>query len=144
LNISPYGNYGEAGMAFPTNISPSIRVRENKRLSKVKDPSRTMLLTDAKGFYVEYFDRGSSLNSMDLGLDDTAAGMLKALGRHGKQRDAWNIAMFDGSVRLLHFNQVPGTPAQYYSGGARLSPMQLITHADVPGETKYFWVGKTE
>src|SRR5206468_662035 len=92
LNISTYGSYGEPGMAIQPQFQ-QIRIQEYKRLSKVKDPSRTMLLTDAKGFYVEYFDRGSGLNSMDLGTDDTIGGMLKALGRHGKLRDAWNIAM---------------------------------------------------
>jgi prepilin-type processing-associated H-X9-DG protein len=79
---------------------------------------------------------------MDLGTDDTLGGMLKALGRHGKYRDAWNVAMFDGSVKLMHFNEVPGTPSKYYV--SRLSPMQLISKDDVPGETKYFWVGKAQ
>lgn len=143
LNISPYGSYGEAGMAAIYQFQ-QIRIQEYKRLSKVKDPSRTMLLTDAKGFYVEYFDRGSSLISMDIGTDDSLGGMLRALGRHGKLRDAWNVASFDGSVRLLHFNQVPGTPLQYYNAGSRLSPAALIAKTDVPGETKYFWVGKAQ
>jgi hypothetical protein len=128
-------------MAHPIQ---QVRVQEFKRLSKVKDPSRTMLLADAKGFYVEYFDRGSSVISMDPGTDDVPAGMLKALGRHGKTRDAWNVAMFDGSVRLMRFKEVPGTPSQYYNGGSRLSPAALIAKPDVPGETKFFWVGKAQ
>jgi hypothetical protein len=103
-----------------------------------------MLLSDAKGFFVEYFDRGSSLNSMDLGTNDELGGMLKALGRHGKMRDAWNVAMFDGSVRLMRFKEVPGTPSQYYNGGSRLTPAALIAKPDVPGETKFFWVGKAQ
>jgi hypothetical protein len=128
-------------MAHPIQ---QVRINECKRLSKAKDPSRTLLLTDAKGFYVEYFDRGSSLNSMDAGTDDTLGGMLKALGRHGKMRDAWNVASFDGSVRLMRFNEVPGTPAGFYLVGNRLTPAKLILNALVPGETKYFWAGKAQ
>ena len=93
---------------------------------------------------MEYFDRGTATNSMDAGLNDDAGGMLKALGRHGKMRDAWNIASFDGSVRLMRFNEVPGTPAGFYLVGNRLTPMKFISSTLVPGETKYFWVGKTE
>jgi prepilin-type N-terminal cleavage/methylation domain-containing protein len=143
LNISTYGSYGDNGMALPENLGgQQVRIQEFKRLSKAKDPSRTLLLVDAYGFYVQYYDRGSSLISMDLGTDDTLGGMLKALGRHGKFRDSWNVATFDGSVRLMRFNDVPGTPSKYYT--LRLSPSQLIAATDVPGETKYFWAGKAQ
>ena len=102
-----------------------------------------MLLADARGFYVEYFDRGSSLISMDAGFSD-GGGMLTALGRHSRNKDSWNIAFHDGSVRMLKFAEVPGTPLQYYNVSARLSPNQLITQVDIPYETKIFWVGQAK
>lgn len=118
LNISIPGNFGQVAMAHPNQ---AIRVLENKKPGTIRDPSQTLLLTDAKGFYVEYFDRGRALNSMDAGISN-AGGMLAALGRHGKYKNQWNLAFADGSVRLLTFDQVPGTPDLYYSVGARLTP----------------------
>ena len=102
--------------------------------------AQTMMLADAVEFYVEYYDRGSELNSMDAGMSN-AGGMLGALGRHAREKDAWNVAYLDGSVRLMHFNDVPGTPSQYYIVGARLSPGQLISTPGIPDATKLFWPG---
>jgi len=137
LNISTLGSLGENAQ----KVTQAARIQESKFTHKPRDPSRTMLLADAKGFYVEYYDRGRALNSMDAGIS-SAGGMLNALGRHGKQKDAWNIAFFDGSVRLLRFKDVPGTPDVYYLVPNRLTPAQLLAAADVPGETKMFWLGR--
>ncbi len=144
LNISIVGNRGETGLSAAVQL---IRVRENKKLSTVNDASRTVLLTDARGFYVEYFDRGRALNSMDAGISN-AGGMLAALGRHGsssgvlRKKETWNIASVDGSVRAYRFAEVPGTPDTYYVVGSRLSPRQLLNGSDISAETKRFWVGK--
>jgi prepilin-type N-terminal cleavage/methylation domain-containing protein len=142
MNISTPGYLGEVAMSAPSG-QQIRRIIDHKMVSKVKDASRTMLLADALGFYVEYFDRGSSLISMDAGFSN-GGGMLRALGRHSKRKDSWNVAFHDGSVRLLKFTEVPGTPTQYYPVPARLSPTQLITQADIPYETKIFWVGQAK
>jgi prepilin-type N-terminal cleavage/methylation domain-containing protein/prepilin-type processing-associated H-X9-DG protein len=138
LNISVPGGYGENAMANPFQ---QLRILDHKKPAKVKTPSETLMLVDAKGFYVEYFDRGRAQNSMDAGISN-AGGMLAALGRHGKRRDRWNVAFFDGSVRFLSFDEVPGTPDQYYTTGARLTPRQLLSSSDVSPMTKRFWVGR--
>lgn len=139
LNISTPGTLGQNAQML-TIQAP--RVQESKLASRPRDPAGTMMLADAKGFFVEYFDRGRAMNSMDAGISN-AGGMLNALGRHGKKKDMWNIAFFDGSVRAMQFFQVPGTPDQYYIVGARLPPADLVTKPDVPGATKKFWVGRS-
>jgi prepilin-type N-terminal cleavage/methylation domain-containing protein len=138
LNISTMGSFGEASFA---SSNQQLRILEHKKVSKAKAAASTILLADARGFYVEYYDRGSKLNSMDAGISN-AGGMLAALGRHGKTRDTWNVAFYDGSVRNLRFKEVPGTPDQYYSVGARMTPAQLLVAGDVGGETKLFWLGR--
>jgi|GEM_PF-2473464 len=138
LNISTPGHFGDVAFG---NTNQMLRVLEHKKVSKAKASASTILLSDARGFFVEYFDRGRALNSMDAGISN-AGGMLNALGRHGKAKDSWNIAFYDGSVRNLRFNEVPGTPDQYYSVGARLSPSQLLSASDVGGQTKLFWLGR--
>lgn len=140
LNISTPGTLGQNAQMLAIQAP---RIQESKLVSKPKDPAGTIMLADAKGFFVEYYDRGRALNSMDAGISN-AGGMLNALGRHGKQRDRWNVAFFDGSVRALQFKDVPGTPDQYYIVGARLTPAQLLTKTDVPGATKKFWVGRSD
>ncbi|MGA2442321.1 MAG: prepilin-type N-terminal cleavage/methylation domain-containing protein [Tepidisphaeraceae bacterium] len=140
LNISIPGTNGNAGF-YASPAYQAIRVREYKRPYKVKCGAQTMMLTDAVEFYVEYYDRGSALNSMDAGFS-YGGGMLGALGRHAREKDAWNVAFLDGSVRLMHFNDVPGTPSQYYLVGARLSPGQLISTPGIPDATKLFWPGQ--
>jgi prepilin-type N-terminal cleavage/methylation domain-containing protein/prepilin-type processing-associated H-X9-DG protein len=135
LNIDIPGSSGTIGM---TTSIDAIRHLEQKEPYKAKCPAQTMMLTDAVNFYCEYYDRGIALNSMDAGISHEG-GLLGALGRHGK--DAWNVAFLDGSVRLLHFYDVPGTPNQYYISGDWLTPQQLITTPGIPDATKLFWVG---
>jgi prepilin-type N-terminal cleavage/methylation domain-containing protein/prepilin-type processing-associated H-X9-DG protein len=139
MNISTYGTFGQNAQTLSI---PAPRIQESKFVGKPKDPAGTIFLADAKGFYVEYFDRGRALNSMDADINN-AGGMLNALGRHGRKKDMWNVAFFDGSVRMLQFKEVPGTPDQYYIVGARLTPAQLLTKTDVPGATKKFWLGRS-
>jgi prepilin-type N-terminal cleavage/methylation domain-containing protein/prepilin-type processing-associated H-X9-DG protein len=140
LNISVPGSLGDVAMGNPFQ---QLRIVDHKRPAKIKTPSETLMLVDARGFFVEYFDRGRAMNSMDAGISN-AGGMLAALGRHGKKRDRWNVAFFDGSVRFLSFDEVPGTPPQYYNTGARLTPRQLLTNNDVPPATRRFWVGREQ
>lgn len=137
LNISTLGRLGEPALANPLQV---VRVLDNKKVSRVRG-GETILLADANGFYIEYYDRGRALNSMDAGISN-AGGMLAAFGRHGKRRDRWNIAFYDGSVRPLAFDEVPGTPPQYYTVGNRLTPAQLRVNPEVPGQTKLFWLGR--
>ena len=61
-------------------------------ISKVHDPSATMLLIDARDYFVEYYDRGSALNSMEAMQDANEGGILDARGRHGKLGTSWNVA----------------------------------------------------
>lgn len=142
MNVEIPGMSGNTGMnAIPGSPSAAARTLESKRPYKCLCPSQTMMLTDSQEYYVEYFSRGAALNSMDAGFSNEG-GMLGALGRHGRLKDAWNIAFQDGSVQLLHFNDVPGTPAQYYNeNGGLLSPAQLLSTPGIPDATKLFWVG---
>lgn len=140
LNISTPGTFGNNSQMLAIQAP---RIQEAKIASKPKDPAGTILLADAMGFYIEYYDRGRALNSMDAGISN-AGGMLNALGRHGKLRDMWNVAFFDGSVRTLQFKDVPGTPDTYYIVNNRLPPALLLSKPDVPGATKKFWVGRSE
>lgn len=140
LNISTPGTLGSTAQ---TVALQAPRIQEAKIVSKPKDPAGTLMLADSMKFYIEYYDRGRALNSMDAGFGN-AGGMLDALGRHGRKRDMWNVAFFDGSVRALQFKDVPGTPDQYYLVGARLTPAQLLTNPDVPGATRKFWVGRSQ
>ncbi|WP_428936720.1 type II secretion system protein [Fontivita pretiosa] len=137
MNLCPPGSRGPRSQ---TDANVVFRIVESKKLSAVRDPSQTMLLSDSVGFYVEYYDRGRAMNHMDL--PGYQGGMVRALGRHGKLKDSWNVAFFDGTVRLLQFKQVPGTPDKYYLQSAWLPPAKLVEAADINAETKYFWVGK--
>lgn len=147
LNISLPGNRGMNGLSAP--VVDGIRVLEYKNITKPRDASRTLLLADARGFYIEYFDRGRALNSLDLGFGN-AGQMLAALGRHGtntgivRRKETWNVAMIDGSVRAYKFFEIPGTPDTYYSAANRLSPQQLLSQADIDPATRFFWVGKPQ
>jgi prepilin-type N-terminal cleavage/methylation domain-containing protein len=141
LNISTLGSGGEIAWKA---ADQGQRVNEYKMISKVRDPGRTMLLVDARKYFVEYYDRGSSLLSMEvLAGDPDAGGMIAALGRHGKYKDTWTVAFFDGSVRQLRFKEVPGTPPQNYNPIARFTPGNLASSKFVDSETKYFWAGRT-
>jgi prepilin-type N-terminal cleavage/methylation domain-containing protein len=141
LNTDIPGMSGNTGMnAVPGSAVAAARSLESKRPFKCLCPAQTMMLTDSQEYFVEYYNRGSALNSMDAGFS-YQGGMLGALGRHGRLKDAWNIAFQDGSVRLMHFNDVPGTPSQYYNSGALLSPAQLLSTPGIPDATKLFWVG---
>ena len=85
LNSDIPGMSGETGMNAPQSYA-IIRRLECKRPYKCLCPSATMILTDSQGYYVEYYNRGSALNSMDAGFS-FQGGMLGALGRHGRLRD---------------------------------------------------------
>jgi prepilin-type N-terminal cleavage/methylation domain-containing protein len=137
MNISTLGRLGEPALNNPLQI---VRVLDHKKQSRVRG-EQTILLADAKGFFIEYYDRGRALNSMDAGISN-AGGMLAALGRHGKRKDTWNIAFYDGSVRPMAFGEVPGTPPQFYTVGNRLTPGQLRANPEIPGNTKWFWLGR--
>jgi len=149
LNVStpgilPNGTIVTANTMPNVDTDETLRSEEYKRLNLVRNPSQTMMLTDAQGFYVEYYDRGASLNQMDvLGGNQYAGRMLDAVGRHGIDQDAWNMSFFDGSARLLHFNEVPGAPANRYSSAGRYNPDQLLNATDVSADTKIFWTGMT-
>jgi hypothetical protein len=140
LNISPPGT--GRGWAVPMLLAGSApRVQDCKMPSKVRDPGRTLLLIDAQGFYCEYYDRGSSINM--IGAPGSAEIYL-AQYRHGRYRDAWNAAFFDGSVRLLRFAEIPAapiSPTNYYV--VRKSPGELVADPLVAGATKMFWTGRS-
>jgi prepilin-type N-terminal cleavage/methylation domain-containing protein len=140
LNIDIPGSSGNIGLSASASLD-AIRILENKTPFKTLCPACTLMLTDSIGYYVEYFNRGQALDSMDAGISNEG-GMLGALGRHARTKDAWNMAYLDGSVRLLHFDEVPGTPSQYYIVGDLLSPNQLCTTPTVPDATAMFWVGE--
>jgi prepilin-type N-terminal cleavage/methylation domain-containing protein len=158
MNATTFGTNGAAAQsqAWP---SANLLVTESKMMSKVHDPSATMLLIDARDFWVEYYDRGSSLmSSIDAlgGNSPNEGGIIAARGRHGKLRDAWNVAFYDGSARLMRFNEIPCPPtnANYNAmGGARFSPAKIVSF--VPGPSvnlspyyqadafKKFWAGRS-
>ena len=147
INVSTPGVSPQNGQMFglnvPVDTDNTVRAEQYHRISMVGNPSHTLMLTDAQGFWVEYYDRGASLNQIGLlGANQFAGNMLQAAGRHGQQLDAWNMAFFDGSSRLVHFKDVPGTASQYYSGTGRKNPDQLLSATDVPAETKVFWTGQ--
>lgn len=135
LTISIPGAFGESAMNTTNQV---IRVREPQNINTLESPSATMMLTDARGFFVEYYDRGRALNSMEAGFG-VAGGMLAALGRHGP--DKWNMAFFDGSARMIDFFDVPGTPDGFYSVNNRLTPGQIVNHPNLGREFKIFWTG---
>ncbi len=147
INVSTPGVSPQNGLQFAQKVTPqqdnTVRSQQYHRINMVANPSHTLMLTDAQGFWVEYYDRGAALNQIGvLGTNPYAGEMLDAVGRHGKELDAWNMAFFDGSARLLHFKDVPGTPSQYYSVPAWLNPEALLSASDVPAETKVFWTGQ--
>ncbi|HUO10977.1 MAG TPA: hypothetical protein VM008_21935 [Phycisphaerae bacterium] len=152
LNISTPGVNPNSGAMLALHAVPNVdqdevvRSYQYKKINLIRNPAQTMVLTDAQGFYVEYYDRGASLNQISaLGVSAWAGRMLDAVGRHGKDQDAWNMAFFDGSARLLHFKDVPGAPANRYNlgSGGRLNPDDLLTATDVSADTKIFWIGQT-
>jgi prepilin-type N-terminal cleavage/methylation domain-containing protein len=142
LNIDLPGTLGQNSWSIPATIE-TPQIIESKKLTSVRQTSEAMLLTDAKGFFVEYYDRGNSLLYMDAGIGD-GGGMHNAWGRHGRWKDAWNLAFCDGSVRSLRFADMPSVPANYYNVGARLNPDQLLSHTDVPANAKRFWLGQDQ
>ncbi|MCC5829332.1 MAG: DUF1559 domain-containing protein [Phycisphaeraceae bacterium] len=135
INISIPGLSGDVGMNHSQQI---VRVREPQNINTLASPSSTMMLSDARGYYLEYYDRGRAPNAMDAGIG-VAGGMLAALGRHGAER--WNMAFFDGSARVVNFSEVPGTPDGFYNVGNRLTPGQLLNHPQLERNTKLFWTG---
>jgi prepilin-type N-terminal cleavage/methylation domain-containing protein len=138
LNVCTHGD-GIWSMSTPPSYDELIRKGEHKRLNAVATPSRTMLLTDAQSFFVEYYDRGATINTMTVA--GQAGTMLTAVARHGRKGDTWNMAFYDGSAHPVPFNEVPGTPSGYYSIGNRLTPPNLQAAQDVSAETKVFWLG---
>ncbi|MGN6369467.1 MAG: type II secretion system protein [Phycisphaerae bacterium] len=147
INVSTPGVSPQNGRMFALSVTPQqdnlVRAEQYHRINLVANPSHTLMMTDAQGFWVEYFDRGANLNQIAvLTATPNAGKMLDAVGRHGKELDAWNMAFFDGSSRLVHFKDVPGTPSQYYSVPAWKNPEQLLSAPDVPAETKVFWTGQ--
>jgi hypothetical protein len=140
INTDIRGTSGDTGMSAPESRQ-IIRVLEGKMPYKTRCACATLLLVDSVGFDVEYYDRGIALNSMDAGISNSG-GMLGALGRHARTKDAWNAAFQDGSVRLVHFKDVPGPASRYYLVGGRLSPDQLLSNPAVDDATKMFWVGQ--
>lgn len=142
LNIDLPGTLGQNSWNIPATIE-TPQIIESKKLPAVRHASEALLLTDAKGFFVEYYDRGNSLDYMDAGFGD-GGGMHDAWGRHGVWKDAWNLAFCDGSVRMMRFADVPSVPSQYYNVGARLNPDQLLSHTDVSSSAKRFWVGQDQ
>jgi prepilin-type N-terminal cleavage/methylation domain-containing protein/prepilin-type processing-associated H-X9-DG protein len=144
LNIDLPGTIANSWTTPASTEAPQIV--ESKLLNAVRHPSEAMLLADSKAYYIEYYDRGDSLLYMDAGFGD-GGGMHRAWGRHGRWRDAWNVAFCDGSVRMLRFADLPGiptTPTDYYLVSLRLNPSQLLGHADVPSVTKRFWLGRDQ
>jgi prepilin-type N-terminal cleavage/methylation domain-containing protein/prepilin-type processing-associated H-X9-DG protein len=155
MNATTFGTNGAPAQAqaWPaTNLLST----ESKMISKVHDPSATMLLIDARDYFVEYYDRGSALNSMEAMQDANEGGILDARGRHGKLGTSWNVAFFDGSVRLMGFNDIPCPPTlgcYLASSSARFSPAKIV--AFVPGPAvsldpfykadlfKKFWAGRS-
>jgi prepilin-type N-terminal cleavage/methylation domain-containing protein len=142
MNNGIPGTAGNINPALSLSVNVTLRMLEHKMLYKVRSPSQTMLLTDSRLFYVDYYDRGATMLQMDVLANPNAGGMIDALGRHGKKRDQWSIAFCDGSVRSLAFKDVPGTPAQYYLVANRMTPPKLVAATDVSGETKFFWTGR--
>jgi prepilin-type N-terminal cleavage/methylation domain-containing protein len=140
VNTDIPGTSGDTGMSARESLQ-RIRTLEGKMPYKARCASATLMLVDSVGWSVEYYDRGSALNSMDAGITNTG-GMLGALGRHARTKDAWNAAFLDGSVRLMHFKDVPGPPSRFYNVGARLSPDGLLSNAAVDDATRMFWVGE--
>jgi prepilin-type N-terminal cleavage/methylation domain-containing protein len=140
LNIDLPGTLGEKSWGMIA-AQEGPQITESKKLFAVQQTSEALLLTDAKAFYVEYYDRGDTIYYMDAGFGD-GGGMHAAWGRHGRWKDEWNLAFCDGSVRSLRFADVPSTPSQYYLVSSRLNPDQLLSHTDVPTKTKRFWLGQ--
>lgn len=152
MNISTSGTI--AGTGGRPDVPPinnlstandeSVRCQEYKFINSIRNPSATMMLTDAQGFYCEYFDRGATLNQIGVpnGSLSNAGKMLNAVARHGAKHDTWNMAFFDGSARTMQFNDVPGTPSQYYDLNNELSPGKLLINPSVSADTKNFWLGQ--
>jgi prepilin-type N-terminal cleavage/methylation domain-containing protein len=139
LNIDLPGSGGQNTANVPgTNEGPQIG--ESKKPGSTQFCSDALLLADSKAYYIEYYDRGA--NELQMGIAGAGGGMLNAIGRHGKFRDAWNLAFCDGSVRTLRWADIPKTPDQYYLQPARLGPTQLLNATDVASVTKRFWLGK--
>jgi type II secretory pathway pseudopilin PulG len=143
LNIDLPGTKGDISWNFPATSGEDPQIQESKKLTSVRQTSEAMLLTDAKAFYVEYFDRGDTIYYMDAGFSD-GGGMHAAWGRHGRWKDAWNLAFCDGSVRMMRFADLPSVPSQYYLVPSRLNQSQLLSHADVPAKAKRFWLGRDQ
>ena len=142
LNIDPPGTISNSWIVPASNESPQIT--ESKRINAVRHASECLMLADSKAYFIEYYDRGDSLYYMDAGFSD-GGGMHRAWGRHGRWKDSWNLAYFDGSVRMMRFADLPGiptTPINYYNTAARLNPSQILAHTDVPSVTKRFWIGQ--
>ncbi len=136
INNGVIGVRGNVGLQKSTDE----RKREAKRMDLIDSPASTLLLADSTRPAIEYYDRGSSENSIALG--DQA--MLGAKGRHGEQLDRvkWNIAFYDGSARLMLFNDIPATPLAYYNASRRVTPWDLLGADDVERTTKVFWTGQ--
>jgi prepilin-type N-terminal cleavage/methylation domain-containing protein len=142
LNIYLPGSGGQNTANIPGSgeASEFALSGESKKPYAVQFLSDALLLADSKNYFMGYFDRGSSENQMSLSFAD--GGMLSAIGRHGKFRDAWNLAFCDGSVRSLRWRDFPAVPNNYYLGPARLGPTQFLQATDVPSAAKRMWLGK--
>jgi prepilin-type N-terminal cleavage/methylation domain-containing protein len=139
LNIDLPGSGGQATAAVPGTVSEAPQIGESKKPQAVQFASDALLLADSKDFYIEYYDHGENELQMSVGFGN--GGLLSAIGRHGKFRDAWNLAFCDGSVRTLRWQDFPQIPDKYYLAGAYLGPAQLLKATDVPSSAKRFWLG---
>jgi len=141
LNIYLPGSGGQATAQIPGSLTASETALsgESKRPLAVQFLSDAILLADSKNYFMGYFDHGSNENQMSLSFAD--GGMLSAIGRHGKFRDAWNLGFCDGSVRSLRWADFPQIPANYYLGPSRLSPTQFLAATDIPSTAKRMWLG---
>jgi prepilin-type N-terminal cleavage/methylation domain-containing protein len=138
LNIDLPGSGGYKFASKPAS-DESWQVEESKKPQAVQYGSEALLLADSENFYIEYYDRGLGENQMSLGFGN--GGMLSAQGRHGKAKDAWNLAFCDGSVRSMRWQDFPQVPNNYYLAAARLNPIQFLSAPDVPSSAKRMWLG---
>jgi len=159
MNATTFGTNG-GSLSTSSNASKwpntTLLTNESKMMSKVHDPSATMLLIDARADFVEYWDRGQSINAMDVLNDLDEGGIIDARGRHGKLGTSWNVGFFDGSVRLMQFHEIPCPPtdANYIASPlSRFSPNQIISFVPGPAVSlnplynadnfKKFWAGRS-
>ena len=138
MNISMRGTGGNLAW---TNPFQTLRVQQYQRISLIRNGSATLLLTDATGFYVEYYNRGWTINEMDAGFS-AGGGMWTAVRHGGAKPNAWNMAMVDGSASTMQFSQVPGAPAaSFYNVGGQLPPGIFYAQTNVDSTAKQFWTG---